>query len=177
MVVCKGITDNGTQCKRSVRNGEYCCNHVIQFDEFYQQVDGWPHMAEVNKEINDIVKRSVNDDRLIDGLTCYTTYFCFNNLNTHKRRRCLLICTKVMLMDCFRNFVLSNAACQGLVKKLVEKYNELEKNDTLDIYITNFRRKVDSEYRLAAQHRSYIPLLLSKTILCPDCISIIVSLI
>ena len=30
MIVCKGITLKGKQCKRIVKNGEYCCSHISQ---------------------------------------------------------------------------------------------------------------------------------------------------
>jgi hypothetical protein len=175
MDVCQGITLKSTQCKRLVKNGDYCCNHIFQFNEFYQQVDGWPSMAEVNKEINAIVKKSTNDDILLKEVRYYIRCCIDNDRNTYWRKKCFLICTKVMLIN--RNVVLSNNRFQGLVKKLVENYWELGSNDVLDVYKLDFRRKVDTEYRLVIQHRCYIPLLLSKTILCSDCIMHIVSFI
>ena len=176
MTICIGITQSDVQCKRVVKNGDYCCNHVFQFNEFYQQVDGWPGMYEVNTEINEIIKKSTtNDDILLKEVKYYTSCFIDNDRNTYWRKKCFLICTKVMLIK--RNIVLSNNSFQELVNKLVENYRELGSNDVLDVYELNFRRKVDSDYRLVIQNRCYIPLLLSRTILCTDCIMHIVNFI
>ena len=171
MTICIGITQSEVQCKRVVKNGDYCCNHVFQFNEFYQQVDGWPGMSEVNKEINEIIKKSTNDDILLKEVKYYTSCFIDNDRNTYWRKKCFLICTKVMLIK--RNIVLSNNSFQELVNKLVENYRELGSNDVLDVYKLNFRRKVDESYRKEARMKNYIHFCISHSELGQDIADII----
>jgi len=52
MALCLGTTQKGAPCKRVVKNGGYCCNHVSQIHEFYENVYGWPRMASVLIELN-----------------------------------------------------------------------------------------------------------------------------
>jgi hypothetical protein len=52
MTLCIGQTQKGAPCKRVVKNGGYCCNHVSQKHEFYENVYGWPRMSSVLIELN-----------------------------------------------------------------------------------------------------------------------------
>ena len=70
MVVCKGITLKGIQCKRLVKNGEYCCSHI-------------PPLSENKKKEKKVVEKHerpvIADDEPIDG-----RYYCWRHVKTPK---------------------------------------------------------------------------------------------
>jgi len=161
MVVCKGITVKGVQCKRNVRNGEYCCSHVSQIrevNEFYKGGEGWPTMEEVHRHSNLTAKNIHNyDERLFAKDIKFYLDFYGKRVDLFSRRLCLLLSTETVLMC--RTLILSRDDCQKLVKTMVSKCKE-DKSDILVDYTENFRRKVDRDYRLNAQ-KKYIHYIIS----------------
>ena len=162
MVVCKGITVKGVQCKRNVRNGEYCCSHVSQIrevNEFYKGGEGWPTMELVHSVMR-LTGKNIKkyDKQLLFNDIQYYLNFYGKHYDIYNRRLCLLLSTESMLMC--RSVVLQSNECQTVLKTMISKCNE-DKTGMIVEYTENFRRKLDESFRIKEGRSKYIHYIIS----------------
>ena len=165
MVVCKGITLKGIQCKRVVKNGEYCCSHVSQhvpdlhLNELYKESEGWPSMALIQNLLK-VTNTNVQDydDQIMSNDILYYLQFYGKRSDIFNRRLCLLLSTETIL-KC-HNIILLRDDFQRLVTLMVIKCKE-DKSDVLVNYTEYFRRKVDRDYRMKEGRAKYIHYIIS----------------
>ena len=165
MVVCKGITVKGIQCKRVVKNGGYCCSHVSQhvrnlhLNEIYKDSEGWPSMAHIQNLLK-VTNTNVHDydHQIMSKDIKFYLDFYGKRSDVFNRRLCLLLSMETILIC--RNIVLPHDDYQKLVTLMVTKCKE-DKSDVLVNYTEYFRRKVDRDYRMKEGRVKYIHYIIS----------------
>jgi hypothetical protein len=139
MTTCKGFTVCGKKCKKTVRYGDLCFNHVHtevpdrkQFN-FYQPDVGWPDMCAVQSHV-----KKFNNGKLMND------YICYSQLDN---RSCMIISELF-----FRNFFLDFNTPHW--QKIITDIQEYLKNyPFMSKYREVFRKKFDTAYRLETQKK------------------------
>ena len=181
MSLCPGHTAKGVQCKRIVKNGGYCCNHVSQLHEFYENAHGWPRMSSVTIELNHRIVWMPEFNALISYLMCHYAYSVGNCFRTniyglpiyspvYDKPFCFLLCCETLLR--YRKEVINNHKGAVLLRDCIRKFgNDLQAPKK---YLDHFLAKTDPVTHSNAI-KKVVFILLGRTVLCNDCIKHIIS--
>ena len=178
MSLCLGQTKKGAPCKRVVKNGGYCCNHVSQFHGFYENVRGWPRMAFVHTELSHRITWMPERKQLVEYLLSHHRHsFKLVDGLTSRCIRPVYEKTDIFLLFCetllrYREELLNGCVyLRELRSVIVILGPEIQAPKRYLDYVV---AKTDPEtYRKSKQLIATI--ILRHTVLCADCISHIVS--